>query len=63
MIDERPTLDNDRTPQPSFAGEFIGFLRHNKKWWLTPILFTTCLLVLAAALLPSRVAPFIYWFF
>lgn len=48
---------------PGIVREFIEFLRHNKKWWLTPILLVTLLLVLAAVLLPSPVAPFIYTLF
>jgi hypothetical protein len=43
--------------------EFVDFLKHNKKWWLTPILVATLLLFLAAFLLPSPVAPFIYSLF
>ena len=45
------------------VSEFWGFLRYNKKWWLTPILLLTLLLVAAALLLPSPVAPFIYTLF
>jgi hypothetical protein len=43
--------------------EFIDFLKYNKKWWLTPIMIVTLLLVGAALLLPSPVAPFIYSLF
>ncbi|MDG2220931.1 MAG: DUF5989 family protein [Rubripirellula sp.] len=60
MSDARPTSDDDHAPQPSFVGEFMDFLKCNKKWWLTPILIAICLLLIAATLLPSRVAPFIY---
>ncbi len=48
--------------QPSLVAEFIDFLLHNKKWWLTPII----LVLLLAGLLAffggsgSVVAPFIY---
>ena len=49
--------------QNTFCGEFISFLSHNKKWWLTPIflvlLFFSLLLVLAG----SGAAPFIYTLF
>jgi hypothetical protein len=46
-----------------FVHEFIVFLRHNKAWWLTPIIVFASLLIVAALLLPSPVAPFIYSLF
>lgn len=48
---------------PGIIREFIDFLKHNKKWWLTPIMVITLLLIGAAILLPSPVAPFIYALF
>jgi hypothetical protein len=48
---------------PGIISELIQFLRYNKKWWLTPILIVTLLLIGAAILLPSPVAPFIYTLF
>ncbi len=48
---------------PGIVTEFVQFLRYNKKWWLTPILIVTLLLIGAAILLPSPVAPFIYTLF
>jgi hypothetical protein len=62
MSDQRPTSDDDQIPQTSFLVEFVGFLKCNKRWWLTPILVAICLLLIAAILLPSRVKPFIYSF-
>jgi len=48
----------------SIAGEFFGFLRARKKWWLAPIVI---LLVLLGTLIilteGSAVAPFIYALF
>ena len=43
--------------------EYVAFLRHNKKWWLTPILLA--LLVAGAAVMTSgsAAAPFIYALF
>ena len=46
---------------PSLVGEFIDFLKYNKKWWLIPIIFVMLLvglLLLFSA--SSPVAPFIY---
>ena len=44
----------------SLAGEFIGFLKHNKKWWLLPIILILLGLGLLVLLSSSAVAPFIY---
>jgi Family of unknown function (DUF5989) len=68
-------MPTDQDPEQSFAElskqaadpgiirEFIDFLKYNKKWWLTPIMVVTLLLIGAALLLPSPVAPFIYALF
>jgi hypothetical protein len=48
---------------PGLVAEFIEFLLHNKKWWLTPIVVTTLLLTLLVFLAGSPVAPFIYTLF
>jgi hypothetical protein len=44
----------------SLVGEFIEFLKHNKKWWLLPILIILLGLGLLVLLSSSAVAPFIY---
>jgi hypothetical protein len=49
--------------QPSLAAEFIGFLAHNKKWWLLPILLVVGLVGLLAVFAGSGAAPFIYTLF
>ena len=43
--------------------EFWGFLLHNKKWWLLPILLFLLLLGGLVMLSGSAVAPFIYTLF
>ncbi len=50
-------------PQPSLMVELFDFLKHNKKWWLLPILIVLALFGLLAALAGSSVAPFIYTLF
>ena len=47
----------------TLAGEFWDFLKHNKKWWLLPIVLV--LLVLGALVLvgSTGIAPFIYTLF
>ena len=40
--------------------DFVAFLSHNKKWWLTPILLALVLLAGLILLGGSPLAPFIY---
>ena len=48
----------------SLIVEFCVFLKHNKKWWLLPILLALLLLGLLVLLsASSSVAPFIYTLF
>ena len=49
--------------QPGFLREFWGFLRQNKKWWLTPILIVLFLLIVLVIVSQTPLAPFIYPFF
>jgi len=44
-------------------GEFFGFLMHNKKWWMTPIILVLLLLGGLVLLSGTAVAPFIYTLF
>ncbi|QDT06015.1 hypothetical protein K227x_44220 [Rubripirellula lacrimiformis] len=48
---------------PGIVREFAGFLRYNKKWWLTPILVVTVLMIAMAFLAASPATPFIYALF
>jgi Family of unknown function (DUF5989) len=43
--------------------EYIDWLRYNKKWWLTPIVFFLVLVGAVAMLGGTAVAPFIYTLF
>ena len=43
--------------------EVIDLLRHNKKWWLTPILLVLLLVGGLALMSGSPAAPFIYTLF
>ncbi|MBN2162757.1 MAG: hypothetical protein JXR25_15370 [Pontiellaceae bacterium] len=40
--------------------EFLDFLRHNKKWWLLPILLILLLMGLILLLSGTALAPFLY---
>lgn len=44
-------------------GELWGLLRHNKKWWLTPIIVILLVLGLLVSFGGGVAAPFIYTLF
>lgn len=46
-----------------FFGDFLDFLRHHRKWWLTPILAVLLLAGAVAILGGTALAPFIYTLF
>jgi len=46
--------------QAGLAREFVDFLLHNKKWWLTPIILVLLLVGVLVVLGSSAAAPFIY---
>jgi hypothetical protein len=43
--------------------EFWSFLRHNKKWWLLPLVIVLLLLGMLSLLSGSAATPFIYTLF
>ena len=45
------------------AGEFVDFLKDNKKWWLAPIIISILGLGLLVMLGGTAAAPFIYTLF
>jgi len=49
--------------QPGLVTEFIDFLKHNKKWWLLPILLVMAMVGALAMFSASGAAPFIYTLF
>lgn len=49
-----------REPAPSLIAEFWQFLRHNKKWWLLPILIVLLVFGILIVLSGTGFAPFIY---
>ena len=50
-------------PRGGFLRELWGFLAHNKKWWLLPILIMLLLFGLLVFLSGTGLAPFIYTLF
>lgn len=47
----------------NLATEFWDFLKHNKKWWLLPIIIVILALGALVLLSGSGAAPFIYTLF
>lgn len=48
---------------PGFLSEFWHFLRHNKKWWLTPIILTLMLVSVLVVIAGAGGGPLIYTLF
>ncbi len=48
---------------PGIVAEFIDFLKHSKKWWLTPIIIVLLLIGLVVLMSGTAAAPFIYTLF
>jgi hypothetical protein len=46
-----------------FLGEAWYFLRHNRRWWLTPVVIALLLFGVLVILAGSGAAPFIYTLF
>ena len=66
MDEEKKKSFEEQNLEPTnrgFIKEFIGLLKHNKKWWITPII--VCLLIFGLLIIlgGSSAAPFIYTLF
>jgi len=66
VSDESKTRANEfqaeaRAKRTGLLREFWDLLKHNKKWWLTPIIIF--LLLLGAFFIIGPAAPFIYALF
>lgn len=63
--DQNEFLREAESQRTGIVAEFIDFLKHNKKWWLLPILITIVALigVVALAMISPAAAPFIYTLF
>jgi hypothetical protein len=65
MSDEKKTRFEEAGERPAggLAGEFLSMLKHNKKYWLVPLLLLLLglgVLIIAGG---SAAAPFIYTLF
>jgi len=49
-----------KAARPGLLMELWEFLRHNKKWWLTPIILVLLLIGALILLAGTAAAPFIY---
>jgi hypothetical protein len=64
MNDERSELETHATKsRQGIVHEFAHFLRHNRKWWLTPIILVLVLISALVILGGTAAAPFIYTLF
>ncbi len=52
-----------RAGRTNIVTEFWDFLKHNKKWWLTPIILVMLLVGALVVLGGTAAAPFIYTLF
>ena len=67
MKNENRTAENleelSRKSRFDMLSELLGFLKHNKKWWLLPILLMIGTLGLLVTLTATGAAPLIYTMF
>jgi hypothetical protein len=65
MSEEPPKSFSDAAKEapPSLAREIVDMLRHNKKWWMIPIIAVLLLFAAILILGGTGAAPFIYTLF
>ena len=67
--DPKPSSDADDFARqageeaPGFLAEFFDFLKHERKWWMLPLLVALLLLGLIILASSTAIAPFIYTLF
>ena len=61
--DNKDFAQEAQESREGFLKEFAYFLRHNKKWWLTPIFVVLLFLGVLIVIGGTAVAPFIYTLF
>lgn len=61
--DTRDLADLAQRKSRGVLAEFWGLLRHNKKWWLAPIIIVSLLVGALLILFGTPVAPLIYTLF
>ncbi len=63
MRPENDFVAQGKKARPGALAEMWAFLRHTKKWWLTPIVLAILLLGVLVFLSSTAAAPFIYTLF
>jgi hypothetical protein len=61
--DKDDFLAQSTESRTGLGGEFVDFLKDNKKWWLAPIIISIVGLGLLVMLGGTAAAPFIYTLF
>ena len=56
-------VEASKDSKTGFLAEMVGFLKDNKRWWLTPIVVVLLLLGILLLLASTGAAPFIYTLF
>jgi membrane glycosyltransferase len=56
-------IEQAEQAQPNVVRESMQWLSHNKKWWLSPIVFGLLLVGVIVLLSGTAAAPFIYTLF
>ncbi|HEX9622332.1 MAG TPA: DUF5989 family protein [Polyangiaceae bacterium] len=56
-------LEQASEKKTSLVGDFVAFLKENKKWWLAPIILCVLLFGVLVLLGGTAAAPFIYTLF
>lgn len=54
---------NEFKENPGFLRDLVMFIKHNKKWYLIPVIVSIFLLGILIALGSTGAAPFIYTLF
>ena len=63
MTNDKDFADLAKQGSSGAVAEFWYFLRHNKKWWLVPLVLVILIVAGLAIFSGSPVAPFIYTLF
>lgn len=64
IAQHKPEFEKEATNErQGLMSEFVDFLKHNKKWWLLPIVLVVVALGALVFLTNTGIAPFIYTLF
>lgn len=60
---DRELMRESELAQTGLLRELVDLIRHNKKWWLTPIIVMLLMVGFLVVLSGTAIAPFIYTLF